>query len=821
MKFVKGDAIAGIIIIVVNLIGGLSIGIVPARHGRGRRRCNLYALLTIGDGLVAQIPALFISITAGFIVTRVASEDNNDLGSDIAGQLINQPKGLMITATILAIFAVVPGFPWHVFTVLAAIVGSGGYYMSRKQKRASASRRSSEMPSLASDLAAMSAPPTLPDDKEDTTPIEPVNFALTVPLIVDIAATVRNSIRPDKLDREVARVRRALYFDLGVPFPGIHLRLNENLKDGEYRILVNEMPVAAGLARPGFVIVRETESNLAMFNIPFERGQDFLPNTPSLWVSTKHLPILEKAGIQVMTLSSMLTYHLAHILKSHAPDFIGVQETMFLINQMQKNFAELVREVTRLLPITTITDVMQRLVSEEISIRDLRTVLEALVTWGQREKDAIILSEHVRGALSRYITHKFSGGQNILPAYLISKEIEDAVRGAIRQTSGASYLALSPDIHRELVASIKTVVGDTRQRRLRGCTRHPGADGHQAVHAQDRRAGLSRPGRPLLSGADAEREHPTARTHQDGAAKPAHRGRMIGAPSQVPPGGARRTGSDSDNGRLRAYLLLLIVAFTLYCAVNAFDHDLRFFAACGAILAALVAALVLAPANGRAHLLVQLSALCAGILSLVVPLAGEVQAGRPLAVAIVEGPVWPQILVLLFAARVLAEACEMRFAALWQDPLSGGSARTQSMGSALLLGSCLTLIFYQLTGSIAIAPERLDPWAIVVRAFTGTTVIHVAIVLLFFVVVAAILDAALLARQDSAVLRRLRGYVPGETGAGCGARWEKRNSRRSRPGPCRTTRIRAPCIMFAKPSDIGTIRRRPVRSKPSTRHRDT
>lgn len=458
MKFVKGDAIASIIIIFVNLIGGVSIGVFQRGLDAGEAM-NLYALLTIGDGLIAQIPALFVSITAGFIVTRVASEDNNDLGTDIAGQLVSQPKALMVTSAILAIFAVVPGFPWHIFLILSVIVGAGGYYLANKETRKTATRKSAEMPSLASDLAAMSSPPTLPDDREDTTPIDPVNFALTVPLIVDIAASVRNSIRPDKLDREVARVRRALYFDLGVPFPGIHLRLNENLKDGEYRILVNEIPVAAGLARPGFVIVRETESNLAMFNIPFERGQDFLPNTPSLWVATKHLPVLEKAGMQVMTLSSMLTYHLAHILKSHAPDFIGVQETMFLINQMQKNFAELVREVTRLLPITTITDVLQRLVSEEISIRDFRTVLEALVTWGQREKDAIILSEHVRGALSRYITHKFSGGQNILPAYLISKEIEDAVRGAIRQTSGASYLALSPDIHRELIASIKSVVG--------------------------------------------------------------------------------------------------------------------------------------------------------------------------------------------------------------------------------------------------------------------------------------------------------------------------------------------------------------------------
>lgn len=459
MKFVKGDAIAGLIIIAVNLIGGVSIGIFQ-RGLDANEAMSIYSLLTIGDGLVSQIPALFVSITAGFIVTRVSTEDSQDLGNDIARQLISQPKGLMVTAVILLIFAAIPGFPWPVFLILAALVGGGGYLMTRSRARQSENRRSAEMPALASALVPAGSAPTLPgEDDDDQAPVEAVNFALTVPLIVDIAASVRNSIRPDKLDREVARVRRALYFDLGVPFPGIHLRLNENLKEGEYRILVNEIPVAAGLARPGYVIVRETEANLAMFNIPFERGQDFLPNTPSLWVAARHLPMLERAGMQVMTLSSMLTYHLAHILKAHASEFIGVQETMFLMNQMQKNFAELVREVTRLLPVTTITDVLQRLVSEEISIRDMRTVLEALVTWGQREKDPIVLSEYVRGALSRYITHKFSGGQNIIPAYLISKEIEDAVRGAIRQTSGASYLALSPDIHRELIASMKKVVG--------------------------------------------------------------------------------------------------------------------------------------------------------------------------------------------------------------------------------------------------------------------------------------------------------------------------------------------------------------------------
>jgi type III secretion protein V len=459
MKFVKGDAIAGIIIIAINMVGGIAIGTLQRGMSLGAA-VERYSLLTIGDGLVSQIPALFISITAGFIVTRVSSEENKDLGSDIIAQVMNEPKALLITAVILAVFAVIPGFPTIVFSVLSAACAGGGYLTMRNRKNTQSTQRKSEMPALAAAMNQKGPVPSFPGDDGDLEPVEAVTFALTVPLIVDIASSVRNSIRPEKLDREVARVRRALYFDLGVPFPGVHLRLNDNLSEGEYRIMVNEIPVASGAARPGYFIVRETEANLKMFDIPFERGDDFLPNTPSYWVQMKHLPLVERAGIQVMTLSNMLTYHLAHILKSHASEFVGIQETMYLMNQMQKSFGELVREATRVLPIISITDVMQRLVAEEISIRDMRTILEALVEWGQREKDPIVLTEHVRGALSRYITHKFSGGQNMIPAYLISKEIEDAVRGAVRQTSGASYLALSPDIHRQLITSIKAVVGN-------------------------------------------------------------------------------------------------------------------------------------------------------------------------------------------------------------------------------------------------------------------------------------------------------------------------------------------------------------------------
>ena len=463
MKFVKGDAIAGLIIIFVNITGGIIVGTAQMGMTMGEA-LQVFAILTVGDGLVSQIPALFIAITAGFIVTRVASDDNENLGSDIARQLVDEPKALMIASAVLLGFAAVPGFPPVIFIILALATGIGGFTMQRNRARAKRTSSDSSMPALAAAASPQLQMPVFPEkggkDDAEVEVVEPVTFALTVPLIVDISSSVRNYIQPKRLDAEVAKVRRALYFDLGVPFPGVHLRLNDTLERDEYRILVNEIPVAVGKARPGFLLVRETESNLKMFDVPYERGDDFLPNTPSLWVPIKQEPLLRNAGIQMMTLPSMLTYHLAHTLKSHAGEFVGVQETMYLLKEMEANFAELVREATRTLPVITIADVLQRLVSEEISIRDMRTILEALVEWGQREKDAILLTEHVRSALNRYITYKFSGGQSVISAYLLSKGIEDEVRGAIRQTSGASYLALSPDTHRKLLAAIKASVGE-------------------------------------------------------------------------------------------------------------------------------------------------------------------------------------------------------------------------------------------------------------------------------------------------------------------------------------------------------------------------
>lgn len=159
----------------------------------------------------------------------------------------------------------------------------------------------------------------------------------------------------------------------------------------------------------------------------------------------------------------ILTYHLSFVLRKYAEDFVGIQETRYLLDQMDARFGELVKEAQRILPLQKVTEILQRLVSEDISIRNLRDILEALVEWGQKEKDPVLLAEYVRGNLKRYISFKYSSAQNLLPAYLLDPEVEEKIRGGIRQTSSGSYLALDPATTRKFVAHVKQTVGDLHQ----------------------------------------------------------------------------------------------------------------------------------------------------------------------------------------------------------------------------------------------------------------------------------------------------------------------------------------------------------------------
>jgi type III secretion protein V len=289
------------------------------------------------------------------------------------------------------------------------------------------------------------------------------DFSMTVPLILDVPETLEQHIKPQVLNEELIKVRRALYHDLGVPFPGIHLRYNAGMKDESYRILLQEIPVAMGQLRTGHVMIRESQENLQVLGVEFTTDKQFLPDVPTIWAAESFVPRLVQAGVHYLEAPKIVTHHLAFVLKKYAGDFLGLQETKFLLDNMEARYSEVVKEVQRVLPVPKIAEILQRLVQEEISIRNLRTILQALIEWGQKEKDPVLLVEYVRSSLKRYISYKYSGGQNMLAVYLLEPDVEETVRKAIRQTSGGSFLALDPNTTKRFVSAVKQSVGDASQ----------------------------------------------------------------------------------------------------------------------------------------------------------------------------------------------------------------------------------------------------------------------------------------------------------------------------------------------------------------------
>ena len=455
MKFVKGDAIAGLIIIAINLVGGLIIGVTQRGMEVGEAM-QVYSILTIGDGLVAQIPALLIAMTAGIIVTRVSTDETENLASDIGEQFGAQPKALLVAGGLMLAFSLIPGFPSVTFIALAVMTGGAGLLLLR----ASRSREAAGVESQVSSILTPVPTETSTEAEVEAQLRGEQEITLGASLLVDISASLQEHLDMRSLNREAAKVRRALYLDLGVPFPGVHVRFNENLADSSYAVLLQEVPVAKGDLKPGYVLYSDAERQLDMVALPSEKGDPFLPNVPTVWIENRYAATLREASISFMELHKVLSFHLAHVMKRYAEEFVGIQETYNLFERLQQTFPDLIKEAQRILPINHTTEVLKRLVGEDISIRNVRLILESLVHWGQQEKDVVMLTEYVRGDLKRYISYKYSSDQNVLSAYLLDEDLEETVRGGIRQTSSGNYLALDPSVTRQFVSQARTLVGD-------------------------------------------------------------------------------------------------------------------------------------------------------------------------------------------------------------------------------------------------------------------------------------------------------------------------------------------------------------------------
>ncbi len=464
MKFVKGDAIAGIIITVVNIVGGLAIGVVQKGLPVGEA-AKKYALLTIGDGLVGMIPAILISTAAGIIVTRVGGEEEGaHLGKDIGTQLLAFPRAIAIAGGMLVVLGLVPGLPKIPFFILGGAAGAGAYMMMKKDKKKKDGAEGGEVPEGAE--GAEGAPAAAePQPKE---PINP-DSELFIPVVTPIVLEVSDALVPYVDSRQdggkflyelIPFMRDGLFVELGVRYPGVRARGNPGLPPGAYQIQINEVPVVTGQATLGHILVNDTVDRLRLMNIEGFEAVNPATRQPAAWVPESHKEMLEAAGLTTWDVPGYIILHVAAVLRRHAREFVGVQEVQTMLDQLEKAFPAIVKEVLpKVVNVLKLTDILGRLVEEEISVRDLRGILQAIAEHGQTEADSVMLTEHVRSSQKRYVSHKYARGTNTLVVYLLDPQIEEAIRGSIKRTSAGTHLALEPDIAQEIVQAVKNECG--------------------------------------------------------------------------------------------------------------------------------------------------------------------------------------------------------------------------------------------------------------------------------------------------------------------------------------------------------------------------
>jgi type III secretion protein V len=466
MKFVKGDSIAGLIITAINIIAGIIIG-VTMMNMKAAEALQTYAILTVGDGLVAQIPALLISITSGLVVTRVASDDSdNHLGKDISTQLLAQPRAFYIASVLITLFGIIPGFPFVPFFVLGASSGAIGYGLMRTQRLKAEGR-------LMPDPGSPASEEEVKEQREKRIQAQKIQEGQSqqmLPVVTPIALEVAADLIPlvedtgegsKFLGEMVPMMRDGLFYELGVRFPGIRVRGNESdMPPGSYLIMINEIPLVMGTVSLNKVLVNDTVERLRLLNIEGEPATNPANGNECAWIDSEYQDVAEQAGLTTWDAAGYIVLHLSSVLRKNGSEFVGIQEVMNMLEQLEQAFPALVKEtVPKVVSPFQLTDILRRLIEEEISIRDLRSILQSLAEWGQVEHDTVMLTEYVRAALKRYISHKYTRGQNTLIVYLLDPQIEETVRSSIQHTSSGSYLALEPEITQEILSAVRTEVG--------------------------------------------------------------------------------------------------------------------------------------------------------------------------------------------------------------------------------------------------------------------------------------------------------------------------------------------------------------------------
>jgi type III secretion protein V len=445
MKFVKGDAIAGIVIVLVNLLGGIAIGTMVMNLSFGAA-IQKFAILSIGDGLVTQIPALFLSIAAGIAITRNESQNSANLGDQIASQIMAQPRALMLGAGVMLLFALVPGFPTFTFLGLGLSVAALSLLLMRVATKSAAAKGVSEVMGAAREGEHL--PVLLQADGGST--IAPSSFRL------ELSDALANSIGAPNLDTALARARLRLKEDYGLPFPGLALRISSNLGERSMALSVQDLmdttinlPADALLAYPG--------SDVAAFDA-LPALPDAVPELllPGKWIATDQSDAAANAQCQTMEDDAVVAHAVMLVVQKYPAAALGVQEVRQMVRDIEWRYPDLLREAQAVVPLPRMADLMAALAREQVPLTDFPGLLQALVTNASSVADASDLYEACRLALARNIlARQLMPGQNVVSVVDLDPAFEARLRSGLVAKSDGPALALDPPVATAAVAALR------------------------------------------------------------------------------------------------------------------------------------------------------------------------------------------------------------------------------------------------------------------------------------------------------------------------------------------------------------------------------
>jgi flagellar biosynthesis protein FlhA len=436
-KFVRGDAIAGIIITLINIFGGFVIGVLEKKMLLAEA-AQTYTLLTVGDGLVSQIPALTISTAAGMVVSRTASD--NTMGKDLGQQFVTYPKAMYLAGLTVFIFGLIPGLPTLPFVTLAMVV-TGAVYLATRQKAMEERREEEKVKKQETGLG--------PEPVEHLLTIDPVELEVGYGLL----SLVDKEQGGEFLDR-VRSIRRHFALDTGIIIPPIHIRDNLQLKPSRYQILLKGVRIAEGeLMVNHYLAMDPGDAKTRIDGIDTEEPAFQLP---ALWIPESKRDEARLAGYTVVDNVTVMSTHLSEVLKKHSAELLGRQEVQSLLDHLSKSYPKAVEElVPNLLSLGVVQKVLQNLLREQVSIRDLLTIVETLADYGTLTKDPELLTEYVRHKLARSFISPYLDDKRVLNLITLGQEVEDTLVRAIHKTEHGAYLSVDPGIADHLVRSVR------------------------------------------------------------------------------------------------------------------------------------------------------------------------------------------------------------------------------------------------------------------------------------------------------------------------------------------------------------------------------